>query len=141
MVLGNIGLKIRLLSLLTSFMLVACVKADVKLDSEKCIVSKGKQSIKLQLAAPCSLVKADNKGHNFFLYEDIRVYIIAGAPASIDELSRWSVKAEDECTLQSQAIFISDNKLTSSTVRDKGLTCPRIGLDEKIYLDFLKESV
>lgn len=141
MVLGNVSM-IRPFGLLGSLLLMSCANAHVSLndDSGQCVFDKDTQHIALQLKTPCSLVKVNDDGRYFYQYNNVKVYIVAGAPAALDELKRWQVKAIDKCSLQSQAVFITDGKMTVSTVRDKGLTCPTIGLDEKVYRHFLNNK-
>lgn len=138
MVLGNIGI-IRFACIIIPLTLFSYAHADIEmvLNSDQCIVTGNEKNIQLQLAPPCSIVKVGEDGKEFYQYENVRVYIIASAPAPLEKLQKWSVTVEDKCTLQSQAVFIENGAMSVSTIREKGLTCPQIGLDEKVYRDFL----
>ncbi len=76
---------------------------------------------------------------NFKKYGEKEVYIISGAPSPLDKLSRWSVTKEDNCSLEYQAVIVNNETLSLSKVKDKTLVCPNLGLDEKVYRQFLSD--
>ncbi|CAM2784547.1 hypothetical protein [Pseudoalteromonas distincta] len=115
------------------------INAGVLLDAEICEVSIGNNSEKLQLLPPCSLVKTENGKQNFFQFNESKVYIISGAPAKLDKLKRWAVKETDRCSLEYQAVIVVKNKTSLSKVKNNGLVCPNIGLDEKSYQQFVQD--
>ncbi|WP_394200305.1 hypothetical protein [Shewanella waksmanii] len=127
-----------------SFLLItSCVNAEVKISSNstRCIAELNEQSIALELQPPCSVVKVNQQGESFHQYKGVKVYIVAGAPTSLEMLEKWSVTTEDNCSLKSQAVFVESGLLSTSKVRDKSLACPDIGLDEKVYRDFLLHKI
>lgn len=137
MVLGNFSVN-RLVFLAAVLSITACAEADISVSSANnaCTVTSGGKKVELQLAPPCSLVKVDYKDHDYFQYEDSNVFIVAGKPAPLTKLAKWSVTEADNCSLQSQAVMVTDGKVQLSAVRQDALTCPEIGLDEKVYRDF-----
>ena len=118
--------------------ITACAQADISVSSANniCTVTSGGQSIELQLTPPCSLVKVDYEDHDYFQYDDSNVFIVAGKPVPLAQLAKWSVTEADNCSLQSQAVMVTDGKVQLSAVRQDALTCPDIGLDAKVYRDF-----
>lgn len=137
MVLGNFSIK-RLTVLIALFGVASCAQADVSVSmvNDQCMVNSGSESSALQLTPPCELVKIDYKDHDYYQYDKTKVYIVAGQAAPISQLTKWSVVAEDNCSLQSQAVIVTDGKIQLSAVQEGSLTCPAIGLDEKVYRDF-----
>jgi hypothetical protein len=137
MVLGNFSVS-RFAFLATILTVTSCVQADISVSSANnaCTVTSGGKSVELQLTPPCSLVKVDYQDHDYFQYEDSNVFIVAGKPAPLAQLAKWSVTEADNCSLQSQAVMVTDGKVQLSAVRQDALTCPDIGLDEKVYRDF-----
>lgn len=121
---------------------VPCAQADVSLSmvNDQCMVNSGGDSLALQLTPPCALVKIDYKNHDYYQYDKSKVYIVAGLAAPVSQLTKWSVTAEDNCSLQSQAIIVTDGKIQLSAVKEGSLTCPAIGLDEKVYRDFFDSA-
>lgn len=117
-------------------------QADVSVSmvNEQCMVTSTAESLALQLTPPCELVKIDYKDHDYYQYDKSKVYIVAGQAAPVSQLTKWSVAEEDNCSLQSQAIIVTDGKIQLSAVKEGSLTCPAIGLDEKVYRGLL-ESV
>ena len=135
--------SIKRLTLLFAILGVAsCAQADVSVSmgNDQCMVNSAGESLALQLTPPCDLVKIDYKEHDYYQYDKSKVYIVAGQAAPISQLTKWSVAEEDNCSLQSQAVIVTDGKIQLSAVRESALTCPAIGLDEKVYRGFL-ESV
>ena len=127
------------LSLLAAILAVtSCARADISISSANniCTVTSGGKSVELQLTPPCSLVNVDYQDHDYIQYDDSKVYIVAGKPAPLAQLAKWSVTEADNCSLQSQAVMVTDGKVQLSAVRQDALTCPDIGLDEKVYRDF-----
>ena len=122
--------------------LISCSNsnASIVLDENTCEVSMNNQIEKLQLSPPCSFVSAGNGNGNksFFQFNESKVFIIAGAPARLSKLTRWSVKESDKCSLEYQGVIVLKNKFSISEVKGKGLVCPKIGLDEKFYQQFVK---
>lgn len=114
------------------------LNAGILLDDETCEVSMDNNSEKLQLLPPCSLVKTENDKKNFFQFNESKIYIISGAPAKLEKLKRWPVKESDRCSLEYQAVIVVSNKFSLSKLKDKGLVCPDIGLDEKFYQQFVQ---
>ncbi|MAD73642.1 MAG: hypothetical protein CML20_02360 [Rheinheimera sp.] len=137
MVLGNYSV-IRLVSLAAILAVTSCAQADISVNSanDVCKVTSDGKSYELQLTPPCSLVKVDYKDHDYFQYYDSKVYIVAGKPAPLAQLAKWSVTEADNCSLQSQAVIVNAGKMHLSDVRQDALTCPEIGLDEKVYRDY-----
>lgn len=141
MLLGNFSLN-RLGFLITILAVASCAQADISVSmiNDQCMVNSTGESLALQLTPPCELVKIDYKEHDYYQYDKSKVYIVAGQAAPVSQLTKWSVTAEDNCSLQSQAIIVTDGKIQLSAVKEGALTCPAIGLDEKVYRGFL-ESV
>lgn len=141
MLLGNFSLN-RLGFLITILAVASCAQADISVSmiNDQCMVNSTGESLALQLTPPCELVKIDYKEHDYYQYDKSKVYIVAGQAAPVSQLTKWSVTAEDKCSLQSQAIIVIDGKIQLSAVKEGALTCPAIGLDEKVYRGFL-ESV
>ncbi|WP_033017617.1 hypothetical protein [Pseudoalteromonas sp. BSi20652] len=75
---------------------------------------------------------------NFFQFNESKIYIISGAPAKLEKLKRWPVKESDRCSLEYQAVIVVSNKFSLSKLKDKGLVCTDIGLDEKFYQQFVQ---
>lgn len=121
---------------------VSCAQADVSVSmvNEQCMVTSTAESLALQLTPPCDLVKIDYKDHDYYQYDKSKVYIVAGQAAPVSQLTKWSVIAEDKCSLQSQAIIVTNGKIQLSAVKEGALTCPAIGLDEKVYRDFFDRT-
>lgn len=126
--------------LLAIISVVSCAQADVSIinSTDTCTVTSAGQSLALQLKPPCELVKIDYKDHDYYQYDKSKVYIVAGQAAPISQLTKWSVAEEDNCSLQSLAIIVTDGKIQLSAVKEGSLTCPAIGLDEKVYRGFLE---
>ncbi|WP_273023404.1 hypothetical protein [Rheinheimera sp.] len=141
MVLGNFSLS-RLTFLFATLIVAACAQADIRISSldDQCMVNSGGKSLALQLTPPCELVKVDYKDHDYYQYDKSKVYIVAGQAAPSSQLTKWSVKEEDRCSLQSQAVVVAEGKMRLSAVRENALTCPDIGLDEKVYRDFFEST-
>lgn len=118
--------------------ITSCAQVDISISSANnvCTVTSAGKSVELQLIPPCSLVKIDYQDHDYFQYNDSNVFILAGKPARLAQLAKWSVTEADNCSLQSQAVMVTDGKVQLSAVRQDALTCPNIGLDEKVYRDF-----
>tara|TARA_Y100001937_G_scaffold78654_1_gene106645 strand:+ start:1935 stop:2300 length:366 start_codon:yes stop_codon:yes gene_type:complete len=116
--------------------LASRAQADVSINTvnERCTVTNTGQGLILQLTPPCELVKVD------YQYDESKVYIIAGQAAPLAKLTKWSVTEEDRCSLQSQAVVVAEGKMRLSAVRENALTCPDIGLDEKVYRDFFESA-
>ncbi|QLE84790.1 hypothetical protein FLM48_06645 [Shewanella sp. Scap07] len=124
-----------------SFLLItSCVNAEVTINSNstRCIAELNEQSIALEIQPPCSVVKVNQQGKGFHQYKGVKVYIVSGAPTPLEQLGKWSV---DNCSLISQAVFVENGLLSLSKVREKSLVCPDIGLDEKVYRDFLRHKI
>ena len=121
---------------------VSCAQADVSVSmvNEQCMVTSTAESLAFQLTPPCDLVKIDYKDHDYYQYDKSKVYIVAGQAAPVSQLTKWSVIAEDKCSLQSQAIIVTNGKIQLSAVKEDALTCPAIGLDEKVYRDFFDRT-
>ncbi|WP_460856676.1 hypothetical protein [Rheinheimera gaetbuli] len=94
----------------------------------------------MQLSPPCARVKVDYKNHDYYQYDKTKVHIVAGQAAPLSQLTKWSVTEEDNCSLQSQAVIVTDGKIELSAVKEGSLTCPAIGLDEKVYRDFFDHT-
>jgi len=141
MVLGNFSIN-RFTFLFAILGVASCAQADVSVSmvNDQCMANSTGESLALQLTPPCELVKIDYKEHDYYQYDKSKVYIVAGQAAPVSQLTKWSVTAEDKCSLQSQAIIVTDGKIQLSAVKEGALTCPAIGLDEKLYRGFL-ESV
>lgn len=141
MVLGNFSIN-RFTFLFAILGVASCAQADVSVSmvNDQCMANSTGESLALQLTPPCELVKIDYKEHDYYQYDKSKVYIVAGQAAPVSQLTKWSVTAEDKCSLQSQAIIVTDGKIQLSAVKKGSLTCPAIGLDEKLYRGFL-ESV
>jgi hypothetical protein len=124
----------------SALLLLSCtnVHAAILLDAQTCKVSMGNKSETLQLSPPCSVVKTINDEENFFQFGETKIYIISGAPAKLEKLKRWPVKESDRCSLEYQAVIVVSNKFSLSKLKDKGLVCPDIGLDEKFYQQFVQ---
>ena len=122
--------------------LASRVQADVSINTvnDRCTVTNTGQSLPLQLTSPCELVKVDYKDHDYYQYDKSKVYIVAGQAAPSSQLTKWSVTEEDRCSLQSQAVVVTEGKMRVSAVRENALTCPDIGLDEKVYRDFFDST-
>ena len=122
--------------------LASRVQADVSINTvnDRCTVTNTGQSLPLQLTSPCELVKVDYKDHDYYQYDKSKVYIVAGQAAPSSQLTKWSVTEEDRCSLQSQAVVVTEGKMRLSAVRENALTCPDIGLDEKMYRDFFEST-
>ena len=137
MVLGHFSVN-RFVFLAAVLSISAYAQADISISSTNniCRVTSGGKSVELQLTPPCSLVNVDYQDHDYIQYDDSKVYIVAGKPAPLTQLAKWSVTEEDNCSLQSQAVMVTDGKVQLSAVRQDALTCPDIGLDEKVYRDF-----
>jgi hypothetical protein len=138
MVLGNFSVS-RFVFLAAVLAIASVAKADISINSAKnvCTVSSEGKSLELQLTPPCRLVKIDYNDQDYFQYDDSKVYIVAGKPASLTQLAKWSVTEDDKCSLQSQAVIVTDDTTQLSSVRNGALICPAIGLDEKVYRDFM----
>ncbi|GAB2907483.1 hypothetical protein GCM10027181_03260 [Rheinheimera gaetbuli] len=125
-------------------MLVAasCAQADVSVSmvNDQCMVNSSGKSLALQLSPPCARVKVDYKNHDYYQYDKTKVHIVAGQAAPLSQLTKWSVTEEDNCSLQSQAVIVTDGKIELSAVKEGSLTCPAIGLDEKVYRDFFDHT-
>ena len=121
-------------------LLISCSNsnASIVLDENTCEVSMNNQIEKLQVSPPCSLVTVGDGNKNFFKFNESKVFIIAGAPARLSKLTRWSVKESDKCSLEYQGVIVLKNEFSLSEVKGKGLVCPKIGLDEKFYQQFVK---
>lgn len=141
MVLGNFGIN-RLCFLIAILAVASCAQAGVSIKNgnDSCTVTNADQSLALQLTPPCELVKIDYKDHNYYQYDKSKVYIVAGQAAPLSQLTKWSVSEEDNCSLQSQAVIVTDGEVKLSAVKEGSLTCPAIGLDEKVYRDFLHST-
>lgn len=141
MVLGNFSIN-RFTFLLAILGVASCAQADVSISTVKdsCTVTTAGQSFALQLTPPCELVKIDYKEHDYYQYDKSKVYIVAGQAAPISQLTKWSVAEEDNCSLKSQAVIVTDGKIKLSAVREGALTCPAIGLDEKVYRNFFDSA-
>ena len=141
MLLGNFSIN-RLGFLIAILGVVSCARADVSVSmvNEQCMVTSTAESLALQLTPPCDLVKIDYKDHDYYQYDKSKVYIVAGQAAPVSQLTKWSVIAEDKCSLQSQAIIVTNGKIQLSAVKEDALTCPAIGLDEKVYRDFFDRT-
>lgn len=141
MVLGNFSVS-RLTFLFAILLVASCAQADISVSTvdEVCMVNSEGQSLPLQLTPPCELVKIDYKDHDYYQYDESKVYIIAGQAAPSSQLTKWSVTEEDRCSLQSQALVVTEGKMRLSAVRENALTCPDIGLDEKVYRDFFAST-
>lgn len=128
--------------LITIMALASRVQADVSINTvnDRCTVTNTGQSLPLQLTSPCELVKVDYKDHDYYQYDKSKVYIVAGQAAPSSQLTKWSVTEEDRCSLQSQAVVVTGGKMRLSAVRENALTCPDIGLDEKVYHDFFEST-
>lgn len=128
--------------LITIMALASRVQADVSINTvnDRCTVTNTGQSLPLQLTSPCELVKVDYKDHDYYQYDKSKVYIVAGQAAPSSQLTKWSVTEEDRCSLQSQAVVVTEGKMRLSAVRENALTCPDIGLDEKVYRDFFEST-
>lgn len=128
--------------LITIMALASRVQADVSINTvnDRCTVTNTGQSLPLQLTSPCELVKVDYKDHDYYQYDKSKVYIVAGQAAPSSQLTKWSVTEEDRCSLQSQAVVVTEGKMRLSAVRENALTCPDIGLDEKMYRDFFEST-
>ena len=128
--------------LITIMALASRVQADVSINTvnDRCTVTNTGQSLPLQLTSPCELVKVDYKDHDYYQYDKSKVYIVAGQAAPSSQLTKWSVTEEDRCSLQSQAVVVTEGKMRVSAVRENALTCPDIGLDEKVYRDFFDST-
>ena len=139
MVLGNISMRNKF-SFSLLMLLISCSNsnASIVLDENTCEVSMNNQIEKLQLSPPCSFVSAGNGNKSFFQFNESKVFIIAGAPARLSKLTRWSVKESDKCSLEYQGVIVLKNEFSLSEVKGKGLVCPKIGLDEKFYQQFVK---
>lgn len=137
MVLGNLSVS-RLPCLAVILTVTSCAQADISISSANnvCTVTSEGKSYELQLTSPCNLVKIDYQDHDYIQYDDSKVYIVAGKPAALTQLAKWSVTEDDNCSLQSQAVMVTDGKVQLSAVRQGALTCPEIGLDKKVYRDF-----
>ena len=137
MVLGNCCIN-RIYFLFAILAVASCAQADVSINNstDTCTVTSAGQSLALQLTPPCELVKIDYKDHDYYQYDNSKVYIVAGQAAPVSQLIKWSVTEEDNCSLQSQAVIVTDGKIQLSAVREGALTCPAIGLDEKVYRNF-----
>ncbi len=120
--------------------LISCSNsnASIVLDENTCEVSMNNQIEKLQVSPPCSLVTTGNGNKSFFQFNESKVFIIAGASARLSKLTRWSVKESDKCSLEYQGVIVLKNEFSLSEVKGKGLVCPKIGLDEKFYQQFVK---
>lgn len=132
----------RFIFLITIMALASRAQADVSINTvnERCTVTNTGQSLILQLTPPCELVKVDYKDHDYYQYDESKVYIVAGQAAPSSQLTKWSVTEEDRCSLQSQAVVVTEGKMRLSAVRENALTCPDIGLDEKMYQDFFEST-
>lgn len=131
------------LSFLIGILVAApCAQADVSVSmvNDQCMVNSAGESLALQLTPPCELVKIDYKEHDYYQYDKSKVYIIAGQAAPLSQLIKWSVVEEDNCSLQSQAVIVTDGKIQLSAVKEGSLTCPAIGLDVKVYRDFFDSA-
>lgn len=128
--------------LITIMALASRVQADVSINTvnDRCTVTNTGQSLPLQLTSPCELVKVDYKDHDYYQYDKSKVYIVAGQAAPSSQLTKWSVTEEDRCSLQSQAVVVTEGKMRLPAVRENALTCPDIGLDEKVYRDFFEST-
>tara|TARA_Y100001951_G_C11274495_1_gene260932 strand:- start:719 stop:1132 length:414 start_codon:yes stop_codon:yes gene_type:complete len=128
----------RLVFLAAILAVTSCAQAEISISSanDVCTVTSEGKSYELQLTPPCSLVKVDYKDHDYFQYDDSNVFIVAGKPAPLAQLAKWSVTEDDNCSLQSQAVIVTDEKVQLSVVMHDALICPDIGLDEKVYRDF-----
>ncbi|NHH89688.1 hypothetical protein [Pseudoalteromonas sp. MB47] len=133
-------MKVKLL-LLGMILLLSCstAKSALYVNSESCTVKLNNTEKKLGLITPCSLVKVHDNLLNFKKYGETEVYIISGAPSPLDKLSRWSVTKEDNCSLEYQAVIVNNETLSLLKVKDKTLVCPNLGLDEKVYRQFLSD--
>lgn len=131
---------IRIPILITIFSIFSCAQADISISTanDKCTVTTEGQSVELHLTPPCELVKIDYKDHDYQQYDDSKVFIVAGQAIPIEQLSKWSVTTADKCSLQSQAVIVTKANVRLSAVRDGALTCPNIGLDEKVYRGFIE---
>ena len=118
----------------------SCAQADVSINNstDTCTVTSAGQSLALQLTPPCELVKIDYKDHDYYQYDQSKVYIVAGQAAPLSQLTKWSVTEEDNCSLQSQAVIVTNTEVQLSEVTEGALTCPAIGLDEKVYRSFFE---
>lgn len=141
MVLGNFSIN-RFTFLFAILGVASCAQADVSVSmvNDQCMVNSAGESLALQLTPPCELVKIDYKEHDYYQYDKSKVYIVAGQAAPVSQLTKWSVTAEDNCSLQSQAIIVTDGKIQLSAVKEGALTCPAIGLDEKVYRNFVDST-
>ena len=141
MVLGNFSIN-RPCFLIAILVVASCAQADVSVSmvNDQCMVNSGDESLALQLTPPCKLVKIDYKEHDYYQYDKSKVYIVAGQAAPLSQLIKWSVVEEDNCSLQSQAVIVTDGKIQLSAVKEGALTCPAIGLDEKVYRNFFDSA-
>lgn len=51
----------------------------------------------------------------------------------MDKLEKWSVEPSDHCSLETQAVVLSDEGINISGVQSGMLACPEFGVDEKVY--------
>lgn len=51
----------------------------------------------------------------------------------MDKLEKWSVEPSDHCSLEVQAVVVSDDGVNISDVQSGMLACPELGVDEKVY--------
>lgn len=134
------GLRIIRIVIVTGlFSITACAWAEISIlpDTDSCMLSIKGVSVPLQLEPPCALVRTAHNNQYFYHYGDSKVFIVAGQPAPVEQLAKWSVTAADKCSLQSQAIIVTKDKVRFTDKREGALTCPEIGVDEKVYRDFL----
>lgn len=141
MVLGNFSIN-RFTFLFAILGVASCAQADVSVSmvNDQCMANSTGESLALQLTSPCELVKIDYKDHDYYQYDKSKVYIVAGQAAPSAKLTKWSVTEDDRCSLQSQAVVVTEGKMWLSAVRENALTCPDIGLDEKVYRDFFEST-
>lgn len=137
MVLGNDNMK-KLTIALSTILIASCAHADLSLSSssEGCTVRLPGAEARLDLTPPCKMMKNEVKNSDYYEYGEKKVYIIAGEPASADQLEKWSVEPSDHCSLQMQAAVVMDDSIKISELKEGTLACPELGLDEKVYRGF-----
>lgn len=123
------------LAILSTALIASCAHADLTMSSSSdgCTVQTPAGSAELSLTPPCSMVKVGTEGKNYYRYDDKRVYVVAGKPAPMDKLEKWSVEASDHCSLDIQGVVVSDERIATSDVQSGMLACPELGVDEKVY--------
>jgi len=147
LVLEGPGMKLSRISPFMLIFLTGCsstageVKPELSSGEEFCTLAIAGDKKILNLTPPCELVLINHLEVDYYRYGEKNVYLVAGKPAAMAELKKWPVIAEDLCSLEMQAVIVSDKNIALSTVTTGALVCPKKGLDEIFYRSVMRKKI